>query len=162
MENNYTNQEEQQDQNHAVVNNDEFPKTETSSDVTEESEPSPSEPQSSETDNVEDQSAILPITETGDVQDEDEGNGPASTSASEDEQSDSESVGRPQEDDDNLSIPEILPILPLKESVIYPFSVQPLAFGQDRYIRLVDDVMRSNRLVVLVAQKSPEIDYAGP
>src|SRR5437879_11050194 len=161
MENNYTNQEEQQDQNHAVVNNDEFPKTETSSDVTEESEPSPSEPQSSETDNVEDQS-ILPITETGDVQDEDEGNSPASTSASEDEQIDSESVGRPQDDDDNLSIPEILPILPLKESVIYPFSVQPLAFGQDRYIRLVDDVMRSNRLVVLVAQKSPEIDYAGP
>jgi ATP-dependent Lon protease len=159
MENNYTTQEEQQDQNHAVVNNDEFPKTETSSDVTEESEPSPSEPQSSETDNVEDQSAI---TETGNVQDEDEGNGPVSTSASEDEQSDSESVGRPQDDDDNLSIPEILPILPLKESVIYPFSVQPLAFGQDRYIRLVDDVMRSNRLVVLVAQKSPEIDYAGP
>src|SRR5437588_11670891 len=113
MENNYTSQEEQQDQNHAVVNNDEFPKTETSSDVTEESEPSPSEPQSSETDNVEDQSAILPMTETGAVQN-DEGNGLASTSASEDEQSDSESVGRRQDDDDSLNIPEILPILPLK------------------------------------------------
>ncbi|GCE18997.1 endopeptidase La [Dictyobacter kobayashii] len=46
--------------------------------------------------------------------------------------------------------------------MIYPFSVQPFAVGQERYIRLIDDVMRGNRLVVLVAQKSPDIDHAGP
>ncbi|GER88002.1 Lon protease [Dictyobacter vulcani] len=66
------------------------------------------------------------------------------------------------EDEERLNIPEILPILPLKDTVIYPFSVQPFAVGQERYIRLIDDVMRGNRLVVLVAQKSPDIDHAGP
>ncbi|MBA2677681.1 MAG: LON peptidase substrate-binding domain-containing protein, partial [Ktedonobacteraceae bacterium] len=66
------------------------------------------------------------------------------------------------EEEERLNIPEILPILPLKDTVIYPFSVQPFSVGQERYIRLIDDVMRSNRLVVLVAQKSPDIDNASP
>ncbi len=67
-----------------------------------------------------------------------------------------------QDDEDHLNIPDILPILPLKDTVIYPYSVQSFAVGQERYIRLIDDVMRDNRLVVLVAQKSPDIDHAGP
>src|SRR6266699_2608615 len=67
-----------------------------------------------------------------------------------------------QDDDDQLSIPDVLPVLPLKDTVIYPFAVQPLGVGQERSIRLIDEVMRGNRLVVLVAQKSAEIEQAGP
>jgi ATP-dependent Lon protease len=67
-----------------------------------------------------------------------------------------------EEDEDRLTIPEILPVLPLKDVVVYPFAVQPLAVGQERSIRLIDDIMRGNRLVVLVAQKSAEIEQAGP
>ncbi|HEX6482925.1 MAG TPA: endopeptidase La [Ktedonobacteraceae bacterium] len=66
------------------------------------------------------------------------------------------------EEDEHLTIPDVLPILPLKDTVIYPFAVQPLGVGQERSIRLIDDVMRGNRLVVLVAQKSTEIEQAGP
>jgi len=66
------------------------------------------------------------------------------------------------DDDENLSIPDVLPVLPLKDVVVYPFAVQPLGVGQERSIRLIDDVMRGNRLVVLVAQKSAELDQAGP
>ena len=57
-------------------------------------------------------------------------------------------------DEEPLSIPDELPILPLKDTVIYPFAVQPLGVGQERSIHLIDEVMRGNRLVVLVAQKS--------
>src|SRR5437667_4334542 len=64
-------------------------------------------------------------------------------------------------DEEPLSIPDELPILPLKDAVIYPFAVQPLGVGQERSIRLIDEVMRGNRLVVLVAQKSAEIEQAG-
>jgi len=64
-------------------------------------------------------------------------------------------------DEEPLSIPDVLPILPLKDTVIYPFAVQPLGVGQERSIRLIDEVMRGNRLVVLVAQKSAEIEQAG-
>src|SRR6266566_3752177 len=65
-------------------------------------------------------------------------------------------------DEEESSIPEILPVLPLKDTVVYPLSVQSLGVGQERSIRLIDDVMRSNRMVVLVAQKSSDIEQAGP
>jgi ATP-dependent Lon protease len=67
-----------------------------------------------------------------------------------------------QSDEEQLSIPDILPVLPLRDTVIYPFAVQPLGVGQERSIRLIDDVMRGNRLVALVAQKSAEVEQAGP
>jgi ATP-dependent Lon protease len=76
--------------------------------------------------------------------------------------SENEKSSENQDEEDRFAIPEVLPILPLKDTVIYPFSVQPFAVGQERYIRLIDDVMRSNRLVVLTAQKSADIDHAGP
>ncbi len=66
------------------------------------------------------------------------------------------------DDEDQLSIPSVLPVLPLKDTVVYPFAVQPLGVGQERSIRLIDDVMRGDRLVVLVAQKSADIEQAGP
>jgi ATP-dependent Lon protease len=67
------------------------------------------------------------------------------------------------QEEEHLSIPDVLPVLPLKDTVVYPFSVQPLAVGQERSIRLIDDVMRDDRrLVVLVAQKSADLDLAGP
>src|SRR5215469_6726311 len=65
-------------------------------------------------------------------------------------------------DEEESSIPDVLPVLPLKDTVVYPLSVQSLGVGQERSIRLIDDVMRSNRLVVLVAQKSSDIEQAGP
>ncbi len=67
-----------------------------------------------------------------------------------------------RDDDDKVHIPSILPVLPLKDMVVFPFAVQPLGVGQDRSIRLIDVVMRGNRLVVLVAQKSAETELAGP
>src|SRR5216684_7560289 len=65
-------------------------------------------------------------------------------------------------DEEESSIPEVLPVLPLKDTVVYPLSVQSLGVGQERSIRLIDDVMRSNRMVVLVAQKSSDTEQAGP
>jgi len=67
-----------------------------------------------------------------------------------------------QGDDEQFSIPAVLPVLPLKDTVVYPFAVQPLGVGQERSIRLIDDVMQGNRMVVLVAQKSADIEQAGP
>src|SRR5579883_676825 len=66
------------------------------------------------------------------------------------------------EEEDGLNIPDVVPVLPLRDTVVYPFAVQPLGVGQERSIRLIDDVMRGNRLVVLVAQKSADTEQAGP
>jgi len=69
---------------------------------------------------------------------------------------------RGKQDAERLNIPDVLPVLPLKETVIYPFAVQPLGVGQERSIRLLDEVMHGKRLVVLVAQKSADTEQAGP
>jgi ATP-dependent Lon protease len=60
------------------------------------------------------------------------------------------------------TIPDALPVLPLRDTVIFPLTAVPLAVGQARSIQLVDDVMRGNRLLGLVAQPDPAIEQAGP
>ncbi|PMB48581.1 endopeptidase La [Fischerella thermalis CCMEE 5330] len=59
-------------------------------------------------------------------------------------------------------IPDILPVLPLINTVIVPMAVAPIVVGQERSVKLVDEVMRTNRLVALVAQRHPEARPAGP
>jgi ATP-dependent Lon protease len=51
------------------------------------------------------------------------------------------------------ALPEVLPVLPLRETVVFPLAMAPLAIGQPRSVQLVDDVMRGNRLLALVAQR---------
>ena len=52
---------------------------------------------------------------------------------------------RDTQDQEESNIPDVLPVLPLKDTVVYPLSVQSLGVGQERSIRLIDDVMRGNR-----------------
>jgi ATP-dependent Lon protease len=66
------------------------------------------------------------------------------------------------EEESRLEIPDILPILPLRDTVVYPFAVVPLAVGKDRSVRLIDEAMRGPRLVGLVAQKDADVEEAGP
>jgi ATP-dependent Lon protease len=58
----------------------------------------------------------------------------------------------------NVEIPSALPVLPLKETVIFPQSVSPLAIGQERSIALVDDVVAGERVLALVTAKNTEAE----
>jgi ATP-dependent Lon protease len=53
-------------------------------------------------------------------------------------------------------VPAELPILPLKGTVVFPLTVVPLAAGQARSLRLIDDAVNGDRLVGLVMQKDGE------
>jgi ATP-dependent Lon protease len=59
-------------------------------------------------------------------------------------------------------LPEALPVLPLRESVAFPDTMMPLAVGQERSIKLVDDVLAGNRMMAMVASKDPEAEEPGP
>jgi ATP-dependent Lon protease len=59
-------------------------------------------------------------------------------------------------------VPDALPVLPLRDSVVLPLAAAPLAVGQPRSVQLVDDVMRGNRLLGLVAQRDAALESAGP
>ncbi|MCX8032114.1 MAG: endopeptidase La [Thermoleophilia bacterium] len=55
-----------------------------------------------------------------------------------------------------------LPILPLRDTVVFPDTMVPLAVGQPRSIRLIDDILRGDRQLGLVAAKSAEVEVPGP
>jgi ATP-dependent Lon protease len=66
-----------------------------------------------------------------------------------------EAPGRP-------AIPDALPVLPLRGgSVVFPMSVIPLAVGQERTVRLVDDIMRRDRLLATLAPRPDAPDNPG-
>ncbi|MFL5958862.1 MAG: endopeptidase La [Gaiellaceae bacterium] len=58
-------------------------------------------------------------------------------------------------------LPAELPVLPLKETVVFPDSMTPLAIGQERSIALVDDVVGGERLLALVTVRDPEVEVPG-
>ncbi len=59
-------------------------------------------------------------------------------------------------------LPDALPVLPLRETVTFPETLTPLAVGQERSVKLVDDVLGANRMLVMVAARSPELEEPGP
>jgi ATP-dependent Lon protease len=61
-------------------------------------------------------------------------------------------------EESQIEYPIALPVLPLKEMVVFPQSMTPLAIGQDRSVRLIDDVVSGDRLLALVASRDPEIE----
>jgi len=61
----------------------------------------------------------------------------------------------------DVEIPSTLAVLPLKETVIFPQSVSPLAIGQERSIRLVDDTLEGERMLALVTVKDKDVDEPG-
>ncbi len=59
-------------------------------------------------------------------------------------------------------IPDTLPLLPLRDTVVFPDTMIPLNIGQERSIKLIDDVLGGNRLFVMVAGKDAEVEAPGP
>ncbi len=59
-------------------------------------------------------------------------------------------------------VPEEIPILPLRNTVAFPFIVMPLAVGIPRSIQLIEDVEVGDRLVGLVAMQDPSVEIPGP
>ncbi len=72
----------------------------------------------------------------------------------------SETVVDVQEQDE-LTFPATLPVLPLKETVVFPESVTPLAIGQERSIKLVEEVVSGNRMLALVTVENEEAEHPG-
>ncbi|HEY4146152.1 endopeptidase La [Pinirhizobacter sp.] len=53
---------------------------------------------------------------------------------------------------------DVLPVLPLRDVVVYPHMVIPLFVGRDKSMRALERAMEGERQILLVAQKSPDID----
>ena len=60
------------------------------------------------------------------------------------------------------SVPDELPVLPLRDTVTFPDTLTPLAVGQERSIQLINDVLARDRQLVMVGSTDPEAESPGP
>ncbi|GAB4226428.1 MAG: endopeptidase La [Acidobacteriota bacterium] len=60
-----------------------------------------------------------------------------------------------------VRIPERLPVLPLRDMVVYPFIIAPLSIARASSIRAVDRALADNRMVLLVTQRHRDDDDPG-
>ncbi|HEY6051536.1 MAG TPA: LON peptidase substrate-binding domain-containing protein, partial [Thermoanaerobaculia bacterium] len=56
----------------------------------------------------------------------------------------------------DLPIPDILPVLPLKDVVVFPFIILPLSVSREKSINAVDAALAEHRIIMLVAQKDAQ------
>jgi ATP-dependent Lon protease len=61
-----------------------------------------------------------------------------------------------------LRLPARVGVLPLRDAVTFPELVIPLNIGQPRSVELINDVLRGDRSIVLIAGRDPEIEAPGP
>ena len=65
------------------------------------------------------------------------------------------------EDEEQINAEEVpaeLPILPLRNTVLFPGVVIPITVGRDKSIKLIKDYYKSERIIGVVSQKDPEIE----
>jgi ATP-dependent Lon protease len=67
---------------------------------------------------------------------------------------DKEQKGR----DDKIHVPNELPILPLRGTVLYPDLILPIMVGRKRSVKLIDDAMDADRIIGVITQKRSEIE----
>jgi ATP-dependent Lon protease len=67
----------------------------------------------------------------------------------------------PEPAEHDIEFPAALPVLPLKETVVFPQSMAPLAIGQERSVRLIDDVVAGDRLLALITTKDGNVESPG-
>src|SRR6188474_661896 len=60
--------------------------------------------------------------------------------------------------DQEPKIPDTMPVLPLPETVVFPYMIAPLFVNRERSIKAVDQSLAENRMIMLVAQKNPAVD----
>jgi ATP-dependent Lon protease len=64
-------------------------------------------------------------------------------------------------EDSGFDVPEELPVLPLREFVVFPYMVVPLFVAREASIAALEDALACDRVVLLVAQRNPELERPG-
>ena len=67
---------------------------------------------------------------------------------------------RPSAGPAEFTLPDALPVLPLPDGVVFPLTAVPLVVVNPAAVRVIDDVMRGNRLLVFVAQREARTEDA--
>jgi len=63
---------------------------------------------------------------------------------------------------DSVQIPDLLPVLPLKDVVLFPYVIVPLSVSREKSIAAVDAALAEQRILLLLAQRDPAVEEPGP
>ncbi|HYW97137.1 MAG TPA: endopeptidase La [Bacteroidales bacterium] len=58
----------------------------------------------------------------------------------------------------DMNVPDVLPILPLRNTVLFPGVVIPITVGRSKSLKLVQDVYQKNKILGTIAQRDPEVE----
>src|SRR6266436_5599065 len=61
-------------------------------------------------------------------------------------------------EEQQITIPDILPVLPMPDLVVFPYMIIPLFVNRERSAKAVDQALSENRMVLLASQKDPNTD----
>ncbi len=59
---------------------------------------------------------------------------------------------------DQSEVPELLPVLPLRNTVLFPGVIIPITVGREKSIRLIREYYKKNKIIGTIAQNDPDID----
>ena len=62
----------------------------------------------------------------------------------------------------NVEVPTQLPLLPVRDIVVFPYMVLPLFVGRDMSIKAIEAALSGNRMIFLATQKSLDVENPGP
>jgi ATP-dependent Lon protease len=65
-------------------------------------------------------------------------------------------------DEQQIEIPDTIPVLPVRDIVIFPYMIIPLFVGREMSINAIDRAINSNRLILLLTQKDMSIENPTP
>src|SRR5215470_367761 len=60
------------------------------------------------------------------------------------------------------TIPQELPVLPVRDAVIFPHAVIPLTVGREASVKLINDVQQGDGMLVVLTQRDKRVDAPGP
>jgi ATP-dependent Lon protease len=70
-------------------------------------------------------------------------------------------TSRSETTEDQPRIPKELPVLPLRDLVVYPFIIVPLSVSREKSIKAVEKALSENRMILLLAQKESQTEEPG-
>ena len=68
----------------------------------------------------------------------------------------------PPESGEQFEIPTTLPLLPVRDIVVFPYMVLPLFVGREGSIRAVEDALASHRMLMMATQRDADLEEPGP
>ena len=74
----------------------------------------------------------------------------------------SDDFAPPQEIDHKLDLPSRLPVLPVRDVVIFNYTILPLFVGREASVQAVEAALQGNRYMLILTQKDEHVDKPGP